>query len=320
MNNKGQVLMISLWVLIILALLAVNLGHEVSLDLRVGRYHVDKLKAYALAKAGLNSAVVELDNDKNDYDALTERWSTGMEAGKPIFQKKEIRSGSGEDFTVGELSSDGTYECIIDEERKININTASLGLLSAFLEDAGVANARSVANSIRAFRGATDISFSEQSSHPQGGQGFKGQDFVNAEELILVDGMTEEAVKNLSLKATVFGDGLININTVSAETLKIFLRGIARDISVADNFADQLTDKVVKDRNTVGAYKSVRDINVMVSTEEETNIFNRFVNRIVFKSNNFLINVTGEAGVTKTRLAAIYEKKNKKIVFWHEEG
>ena len=55
--------MISLWILAILTILAVGIGHRVSMGLRLARYQKDKLKGLYLAKAGLKVLIVEK-NDK----------------------------------------------------------------------------------------------------------------------------------------------------------------------------------------------------------------------------------------------------------------
>ncbi|MBF0485094.1 MAG: general secretion pathway protein GspK [Candidatus Omnitrophica bacterium] len=321
MNNKGQALMFSLWVLIILTLLSVNLGHEVSLSLRVGRYSTAQLRAYALARAGVGSAVVELNRNHDEYDSLTQLWCSCNDpvTEKTLFLNQEIQEGSKETFTIGDRLAQEGSRCMVDEERKININTASMELLTALLQNAGSPNAKADANSIRAFRGDSDPELLMEIRNCQNHDCiFKKSPFVNTEELVLVKGITQELMKNLKSKVTVFGSGAININTVPIETLNIFLKGIAREISASENSIEALGSKIIKRRETGGPYKTRDDLDIPLDSADETNIFNRLKDEVVFRSDNFLIQATGQSADVKSRIAAVYERKNKKIIFWHE--
>jgi len=60
MRKNGQVLIISLWILVILAMLSVSIGHRVSMALRLSRYQKERLMAGYLAKAGINIAIGEI--------------------------------------------------------------------------------------------------------------------------------------------------------------------------------------------------------------------------------------------------------------------
>jgi DNA uptake protein ComE-like DNA-binding protein len=284
MNRRAQALMVSLWVLIILALLAIDLGHEVALGARVGQYSVSKMKSLALAKSVLNRAFLELDRDRNDIDSLQEKWGQCVDSGTD--SKDPMPQGG--------------HVCVVDEERKININQGSFELLSVLLESVGINDGKSVARNIISSRDRT------------------GHVFVNVPELILVKGMTQDAVQALKKKATVFGDGAININTVPAETLKVMLKGIAREVPAPENVAEDLADKIMLHRTQAGAFKDMADMDISPDGSDATNIFNRLVNRIVFKSDNFLIEATGQVRGVKNRIATVYERKNKKILYWHE--
>ena len=69
--RRGQVFVVSLWILVILTMLAVGLGHRVSLALRLSRYYRDRLQAVLLAKAAVHVAIDEILNDPDaDLDTL----------------------------------------------------------------------------------------------------------------------------------------------------------------------------------------------------------------------------------------------------------
>jgi len=114
-NKSAQVSVIALWVLIILAIMAVSVGRRVSLGLRLSGYQRDSLKAFYLAKAGLNRSIVELQKYQvNPYSSLSESWSTGIDSSTHTSILREIAATGkpGESFN----------SVIIDEESKLNLN------------------------------------------------------------------------------------------------------------------------------------------------------------------------------------------------------
>lgn len=160
MNKRGQVIIIILWILVILTVLAVTIGHRVSLALRLSRYQRDSLKAYSLAKGGINLAIAVLEEDgKKDtqgapgYDAPDEPWADNEQKFKNI----SLGSDKDEFATVYYVDKAGGREEIkygvTDEERKININTADKDLLKALLGECGVANPEDLAKNILFWRG-----------------------------------------------------------------------------------------------------------------------------------------------------------------------
>ena len=60
MNKKASILMINLWILALLVIFAIGLGHRASINLRLLRYQRDALKASLFANAGINKAVMLL--------------------------------------------------------------------------------------------------------------------------------------------------------------------------------------------------------------------------------------------------------------------
>jgi len=79
-GNKGSILMIAMWVMAILVIFTLGLGHRASINLRLAKYQKDRLKAAYLAKAGISKAIAILQEDKNTpqtsgYDSLNEIWS-----------------------------------------------------------------------------------------------------------------------------------------------------------------------------------------------------------------------------------------------------
>lgn len=323
MNKKSQVLIISLWVLLMLTILAVSIGHRVSLALRVSGYQRDALKAVYLARAGINLAGTELQKDQNQYDGLDEVWSTGLDpvSKKPLFESLEIEKGSGETFTVGYPYDEEQYLCMMDEERKININTATKDVLVVLLQEFSVTEAEALVDNIRAWRGDQGTIPEDAKDYSGLGYDCKEEAFVNIAELALVKDLPLSFCKAVQGLITIYGDGKLNINTVSEDALNIFCRGIARSLSVKEEFADTLTAKIIAARNQDGPFKVESDIASRISPtgDEEINILNGLKPNLVIKSNNFLIQAKGSVGRATKRLAVVVEKRVPlKIVYWQQ--
>ena len=118
MNRKSQVLIIFLWILTLLAVMTVSLGNRISMVSKFTQTRRDLLKANYLAYAGINRGIAELKLDDHGYDGLTETWADNEDK----FAKIQLTDNP-EEYAV--IKNDSGKFGMIDEERKININTAS---------------------------------------------------------------------------------------------------------------------------------------------------------------------------------------------------
>ena len=108
--------MITLWILAILVVFVVGLGQRSLIKLKLASLQKDRLKAYFLARAGIQKAVTVLEKNQRDGDGLQAIWSTGVDpvSNKSILNKIELAQGSGESFSVSYLfdPNNNTYLCI----------------------------------------------------------------------------------------------------------------------------------------------------------------------------------------------------------------
>lgn len=116
LNNKAFALIITLWIVIILTIIAYSLSYELRMDIKISQLYRDDYKAYALARAGVAKGISDLKNDTildNEnvdgntitYDANSDIWAYG--------------GSEKEDLEYGE----GTYSYkVSDEESKLDIN------------------------------------------------------------------------------------------------------------------------------------------------------------------------------------------------------
>lgn len=335
MNKKGSILMISLWIVAMLALFAVGLGHRASINLRLARYQRDRLKAYYLGKAGVQKAIAELEKDQNGYDSLNETWSTGCDpTGKSLFENVEIKPGSGETFTVRYLydKDRNIYLCMADEERKININSASQPLLLTLLKESGIeeAQAQELVNYIRIWRGDNNP---ELKANDDLYRDFKKAPFTHPEELIIVleifykdkseadcRAKGQEVFNRLRDLFTVYGDktnATLNINTVSLKILTILVVSIAQNEDQKNNVS-KLVQDIMNLREEKKYFEKIEDIQINVIPGPRETLFNNLKEKLVFKSDYFKIETIGNVGQVAKKITAIYHKAHKEIVYWHE--
>lgn len=160
--------------------------------------HHERLEAFYAARAGAEAAMRELLADDPAVDALTDGWSDNPEAfegvglGRAVFHVRYRRFEDGA-FVFG----------AVDEERKVNINTASASMLARLSQAFDRDSAYAVLNHRmrRPFRSPAEL-----------------------EELgILRRGTLREPLPGahgrLGDLLTVFGDGRVNVNTAVPHVL-----------------------------------------------------------------------------------------------------
>lgn len=253
-DNSGSILIITVWTLLFLSFFCLTLGRIISVKLNIAGHIKDRAVAYYLAKAGLQAAIQVLDDDQTQYDSLNDAWSNN----EMLFKEVKFLTG---DYSVSYQSPEPKYG-LIDEERKININTASKDALAALLLMAGCSDseASQLANCI--------IDWRDKDSEPLGGgaedsyysslavpYNCKDNGFQLPEELLLVKDMNDEIFLKIKDKITVFGDGSVNINTAGKDVLSIIGMGAA------------LAEKVINYRIGPDGQEATSDDNVFESLE-----------------------------------------------------
>jgi DNA uptake protein ComE-like DNA-binding protein len=127
--NRGFVLIVVLWVMVVLGLIGLAFHGTTRLNTHMTRNLLETTRAGALADSGIQRAIAALrqDEDQNTYDSLKDIWINNEAA----FGEVEIAQGF---FSLiyDDLETDDhlTYGCI-DEESKLNLNTATEEMLRA---------------------------------------------------------------------------------------------------------------------------------------------------------------------------------------------
>ena len=270
-QKRGTVLIISMWIMVILALFAFGLGHRAFIELRLTRYYRDKIKADYLAEAAIVRAQFELSKDTNEYDSLNERWGNGFDSQKQEYIFKDIKLKDGTYTVSYKLSEEGaeplTIYGISDEERRLNINKCADNkfirqALVILLSSIRVDNPDKLVNSL--------IDWIDLDKKTQEGDSeedfFKNDALRCPQELLdvlsfyyykketLSKEEAEQKAKDIFSKIkdniTVWGDGRVNINTTSRTLLKtLFSICLVNNVeNLTESELDNLIDKIISFR------------------------------------------------------------------------
>jgi len=338
-RNSGQVIIITLWVMIILALLAISVANRVAIALRLARYQRDCLKADALALAGINSMIFEFSGKKNIYGLSRESWVDNKEKFyKVVLDPNKLN----ETFTVSyealdENGQSQIYYGALDEERKVNINNVDVGLLAALFEELDISaqDSQSLADNICAWRGENASTEEDsQSYYADKGYSRKGMPFTNIQELLLVKDMSAGTYAKIKDFITVFGtEGKININTANAKVLRALIRCyINKLISEASPVVTGVSDGesllagIIAYRNKGGCFSDIdnlaTDLNFSANSKEGQ-ILNLMRNMLTTQSWYFRIRASGELKnyslIRHTECVFDNSGDPGKIVFWHQD-
>ena len=292
--DNASVLLLVLWSLMFLSALALISSAMVRQKLMLV-YRLDERDTLQhIADAGALWGIAQLRKVplEKEYCALKDTWSSNP----ALF--KEAKIGSQGVATIGYsyVGMDGAKGFrfgLIDEARKININTSSAEVLARLFQIAGALEplaANDLALSIIDWRD-TDSNLSsptggaEDSYYMIGEFPYQAKDgeFEILEEALLVRGMSEELFARIKEHITIYGDGRVNINT--AAPLVLMALGIPQGVA----------DKIVCARMGADGVEATPDDLVFMSPAEIVPVLkNKFrltkseEEQLIFISENYL--------------------------------
>jgi len=247
MNNKGVVLVIVLWVLLILSLIAWGLSRRSSLEVSLLETYRGKLRSYAAARAGVNKVLDLLQRSSSPKDTL---YSTGINIDQTkgpadIFSHIDIGQNAyasvqwvAKNFNTTDNNAYLEYG-LRDEAGRININAINISnfqILSALLQlkDLSQSNADKLAMAIISYAGGNTQASGNNSFMDLNDSAVKSKNrpYENSLELLEVNGMTQEIFDKIKDDLTVYGDpqnGLrINVDTANNDVIQAVANGSAR--------------------------------------------------------------------------------------------
>ncbi|OGV67812.1 MAG: hypothetical protein A2283_22430 [Lentisphaerae bacterium RIFOXYA12_FULL_48_11] len=329
-NIRGSILVMTVWVLFFLATLAVAVGGLVASNVRAAAGIKNRVKAYYLARAGIEMAITETKSDSNAWDSINEPWGSSEE----LFREVSIGEDKG-NFSVyydsvstlgGSVTNYGMY----DEERKININKASLAMLKAMMENIAQVDsmtASDVASAIVDWRDVDDVVLTggaENSYYAALSEPYSchNGDFQSLHELRLIKGLTAVIFEKIKPYITMFGTGKININTADLMVLVC----AAEAGGGGDRTACRLlVDKIGRFRASGNAFVDpsiLSRLNAFVETTPiEKTILARMMGNLTIRSSCF----GGIAGgrvpgsiMDDRRIEFVFDRQQGVKLYWHE--
>lgn len=341
-NQRGAMLVVVVWMLVILSIMAIGLGRRFKMDLSLTKYQVNRLKAKYLAWGGLQFALSKLNEDANDprsarFDNL---WECGVrfrddESPEQIFKKRSLGNGS---FEIGRWVKSTSQEDMIfeyglvDEERKLNLNALNeqnVSILKELLLILGHDEqiARNIALAVLDWKSASSIDEKMDS----GGVRSKHAPFDHLEELLLVKGVTPEIFARVKDFVTIYPRDAarleINVFTASPEILRALSYSLSGHNTNTNRFvADGLVEKILAGRRGPDHGDGTQDDKVVDFTKlgltsDEQVIFQVMKTVLIQNSRFFTVPVTAEEKSRKThfRLTAIVRRSDLAVLAWETD-
>lgn len=213
--QNGFVLVCILWILAALTVITLGFGRRALLDQRAAAYALDELQATWLARGAAVRGLVEMEQRRLVEQTLggLRHNPDGFSSSSSLLTQPDLVSENGHDVrdSFPEMFRDsfGTEKCgyeVKDEERKICLNRVA----PEILERIEVLDTKAKSAILERLQGA-------QTSLPPA--------FSALEELMCLEGMDSKSwfgspdAPGISKIFTVYGDGLVNINTAQTPVL-----------------------------------------------------------------------------------------------------
>ncbi|MCM8791983.1 MAG: general secretion pathway protein GspK [Candidatus Omnitrophica bacterium] len=327
---SGSVLILSLWMVALLSTIVITLGYgirqKVSLVVRLE----EKRRLSCLIDAGIRKAIDFLKKQECvGYIGLNDKLINNPLDFKDMDFGQDRVSFANSVWDDVEKDFINCYG-LIDESRKLNINTTTLPTLKRFFILLGLdeLKADEIASSVIDWRDTDDLLSSPNSAEDtyyrflESAYEAKDSNFEILEELLLVRGMDRDIFFKAKDYLTVYGNGRVNINTTS------------RIVLLALGLSEDLVDKIITFRAGKDGALGTADDNVFKNIEEiiprlsknfelnsiEIEQMNSVAERyLTVDSDFFTIKATAQPKGTERKLTvtAVVDKSGK-ILRWEE--
>jgi len=339
-QSQGSILIVTIFVLTILTIFAVNIGIGINQKLLFLKKITERKTLSRIAEAGIKTAILEIKKDiSTDCDTIGENW-----ANNSLFKNYFLEEGS---FTISyqhDFLEIGREEIkrykkirygVQDEESKININTCDTKTLTKLLKivlNIKTEDAENLACSIIDWRDE-DSAY----QHPQYGaedsdyrhlpNPYESKDapYEVLEELLLVKGIDEEIYKKIKNYITIYSNGKININTAPFEVL--ISLGLDEKL-VIKIISFRYGNDLIEDTGDDNIFVTPSDIIVSLNNfcglnEYEISQLNELIEsgKITTSSTNFMIESIARLDKKEEntyKITVVVDRKGK-IKYWREE-
>ena len=284
-DQTGSAMVIAIFLIFTISIFAMAASTMVSGEFFQSQNHKNSIQANFLARAGIEKAIQTLKHDSPDVDTLNDFWHNNSE----FFKDVDLGNGS---FSVSHEDGDQEIYGMIDEESKININTASQNTLKG-LENLGAERVGMILKSRR------------------------NEKFQNPSDLVsrgIISNEEFEGRSGLKNFLTVWGKGKININTAPPEVLLAVLGFYTNEVDLILSYRRGADETSGTDDD--GVFRSLEEIKDLSSIK-----YKLPKDMFTVKSNNFYILSEGFIHKEKTTgrrtIATVVERDNGKISIVH---
>ncbi len=324
-RRTGSVLILVVWTIALLSVLAVGIGSRGAFSLGFTERMGEDLPASYMAAPGVQHAVQVLAMDKQaSSDGLSDVWANN----ESLLSRQAFGGGT---FTISAPSTDpsSVQYGLIDQERLLNLNTATPEMLVRLLSQTGSAKlseALMIADAILDWRDK------DKDARPSGAENSyylglspsyecKDAPFQSVEELLLVRGVPPAIYRRVRPFLTVYGSGAVNINTAGEAVLSALglsaqgVQGILWYRAGEDNTAGTEDDRVLA---SIAA--ATGELGRAVPVEDRNRLVQLGKDQLVgVKSTVFAVHVSAQVDGAKrpVQVDAMVDRKGQ-VLAWAE--
>jgi len=298
-NERGFALLLSLLVILLLTVLILEIDFQARADLRAAGNFRDDLKAFYLARSAVSAGEAILKEDlrfSNKYDGLDELWAYPVP-----------------EYPLGDGVLSGS---IIDEAGKFNLNSLvdNNGKTAATAQQTRYKQLRRLFELLQLDEELVDpiVDWIDIDSEPKpfGAEDetyrslipsytAKNARFNTLEELHMVKGISDDVYRKISPYLTVYGDGLINVNTADS----LILQSLDFDGGIDESIAGRLIENRPYENKQKFIESLPADVRTRFTTAGTTS-------GIDTKSNFFSITAEGKVQNTRKIVRAVVRRSN----------
>ncbi len=309
-SRRGVALLVVLLVTAILTIVVLDFAQSTRIDFYIASNIQNGMRAFFLAKSGVQVASGALLKDirDNDEDHINEEWNNPMYSMIPLsdteFISVEITDESGKFnlnhlVTVAGSVNQGNLEIFRQLLILLNLDAKVGDAIVDWIDKDSEALAG----------GGVEDQFYGYGSMQPSGIVVKNGRLGSLAELRMIAGVTDEVYNQLSQVCTIYSDHKYNINTIDEKVLTALI--LYMDPKAA---AEDLVKKIVAQREGEDTYFKKGNLRQQLQDAGvDPAIAGRLAQRVATKTRYFSVDVSASVGPTVKTVHAVIERDKKKV-------
>lgn len=331
--KKGFVLVFALWVLAFLTVLAVSVASGIRQKIIMVRKLDERNRAQHLLESGASLAKVYIRQEmaKSEF-AYTPLLKNYLHDNPLVFDQILL----GDDrmqigYTLYDNGSAVERFGVVDEERKLNLNFINDSTLQRLLERVLVGinagDVKRLTRSILDWRQegtseATGFFSDDYYDNLQYPYRKKNANYETMDELLLVKGVSKDVYERIGPYVTVYGDGKININTVSGIVLSALgLEDVLVEKILAVRRGKDGVEATLDDHVFINTFDVAAEVNAVLRLDlHEIRAIDQLNLQGILTGNSyyFSMNILAQTPLLKN-LRAVFSLKSNRFLYWREK-